>query len=102
MAQTQIDPLDPNQQKVTPPQPAGAQPSANDTGISQPAAQPANQQPAAQPPDQAGIQNFQTWAQGQFGRQATPEELQQIASQVGYTGGTITPEQLTSAQAAAT
>lgn len=71
---------------------------------SQPA--PAQQPPPAQPsqpqaPDQAGITQFQNWAQQTFGRQATPQELQQIAVQIGYTGGPITPELMQRAQDAA-
>lgn len=51
--------------------------------------------------DQSGINQFQSWAQQTFGRQATPQELQQIAQQVGYTGGPLTPEMLAKAQDAA-
>jgi hypothetical protein len=32
------------------------------------------------------IDDFQTWAQGRYGRQATPQELQQIGGQVGQPG----------------
>lgn len=66
-----------------------------------PPPQPAPQ--AVPPPDQAGINRFQGWAQQTFGRQATPEELQQIATdpRVGYGGGTMTPQQEQAAQVVA-
>lgn len=49
-----------------------------------------------------GVSGFQDWAQSQFGRQATPQELQQIASRVGITdANNITPQQMQAAQKAA-
>ena len=48
------------------------------------------------PTDVAG---FQSWAKGRYGREATPEQLQQIARQVGYSGqGPISEKQMQQAQ----
>jgi hypothetical protein len=85
----------------------GINPSIAGQGGSSPAtpANPPGQHgginPSANIPDQTGIGQFQQWAQGVFGRQATPQELQQIAQQVGYVGGQITPQMMQSAQNAA-
>ena len=66
-----------------------------------PAPQAAAPAPTTGGPDQAGIDQFQSWASQTYGRQATPEELNQIATQIGYTGGTITPQVMQQAQTAA-
>jgi hypothetical protein len=76
----------------------GWSPTQQQPAPSAPAPAPA---PTAQPaagPDAAGVQQFQTWAQQTYGREATPEELQQIANQIGYTGGAISPEMMQQAQ----
>jgi hypothetical protein len=55
-----------------------------------------------EPATPKGVSGFQDWAQSQFGRQATPQELQQIATQVGITdANNITPQQMQAAQKAA-
>lgn len=81
-------------QPVQPP-PAGSPGAPTTPGQPQTPGQPA----AA--PDQQGVQQFQSWAQNMFGRQASPQELQQIAQRIGYTGGTLTPEMMQQAQTVA-
>ena len=70
-------------------------------GINPGGGTPTSPTTAANGPDQAGINQFQSWAQTTFGRQATPQELQQIAQQIGYAGGQITPQMMQAAQQAA-
>lgn len=83
----------------------GINPSANPTApapATKPGVPPPPDTSPVQPgPDQAGIGQFQSWAQTTFGREATPQELQQIANSIGYTGGPITPAQMTAAKAEA-
>lgn len=58
----------------------------------------APQQPQQPQAPTYSVDQFQQWAQGKYGRQATPQELQQIGQQVGYTGGPISQQQWTGAQ----
>jgi hypothetical protein len=63
------------------------------------AAMPQARQAQAAPASAQSVGAFQSWAQSSFGRQATPQELQQIAQQVGITDpNNITPQQFQNAQ----
>lgn len=49
-------------------------------------------------PKTYSVDQYQQWAQQRYGRQATPQELQQLAGKVGYKGGPINEEMWKKAQ----
>lgn len=76
-------------------------PSPNTGGVPGGSGQYGGINPSGAVSQDSGINSFQQWAKTTFGREASPQELQQIAQQIGYQGGPISPDQMTQAQNAA-
>lgn len=87
------------QQQGGQPQYMGAMPQMDRTMGPQPQGQYGGINPSANGvPKTYSVDQYQQWAQQRYGRQATPQELQQLAGKVGYKGGPINEEMWKKAQ----